>query len=327
MKPQPRVASNMAAPLSPAIQACKTSMATSFCGLEFASPLTNASGTFGTGYEFARITDVAALGAITSKGLAPVAWEGNPGIRIAETPQGMLNSIGLQNPGVDAFISNNLKAYRALVGSVPLIINVCGHEESDFAAVIRQLEACPEVCAYEINISCPNVDAGGMAFGTDAATAARIIAGVRELTERPLIAKLTPNVTDITPIARAVVDAGADAISLINTVLGMAIDARRRRPVLARGLGGLSGRAIKPVALRMVYEVSHAVDVPIIGMGGVSTGIDVAEFMLAGASMVALGTALFKDPQAPTRVLQELDSYCQEQGISQVSDLRGALLS
>lgn len=296
-----------------------------FAGVEFSNPLTVASGTFGSGREYADFVDLSNLGAITTKGVSPVAWAGNEGCRIAEVTSGMLNSIGLQNPGVDAFIEHDLAWLASHAPEAKIIVNVCGHEIDEFAQVIEKLEGQNNVDMYELNISCPNVDNGGMSFGTDPKIAARVLSHVRPLTKRPLIAKLTPNVTDITEIARSVEAAGADGISLINTVLGMAIDAHRFKPILKRKFGGLSGPAIKPIALRMVHEVSQAVEVPIIGLGGVSSGIDVVEFMLAGASMVAVGTANFKNPLATQTALQELREFCSMHGIGDVTQLIGAL--
>jgi len=296
-----------------------------FAGMSLASPVTVASGTFGAGREFSDFVSLEDLGAVITKGVSPVAWSGNTGRRIVETTGGMLNSIGLQNPGVESFIKHDLAWLRENAPKARLFVNVCGHSKNDFVEVVERLEQEVGVSAYEINISCPNVDAGGMAFGVKCDAAADIISAVRAATKRPVIAKLTPNVTDITEIARAVESAGADGISLINTVLGMAIDAHSFAPVLKRGVGGLSGPAIKPIALRMVHETSKAVSIPLIGMGGVSSGIDVVEFMLAGATLVAIGTANFKDPRATALALDELKDFCSSHGIGAASDLIGAL--
>ncbi|MDO4850260.1 MAG: dihydroorotate dehydrogenase [Actinomycetota bacterium] len=292
-------------------------------GLVMRNPLTVASGTFAAGREYSDFVDLARLGAVTTKGVSDVPWEGNASPRIAETCSGLLNSIGLQNPGVEAFCSGDL-AWLA-TQDVPIIVNVSGHSVEAYVKVIERLEDETCVDAYEVNISCPNVDEGGMTFGTDPEMAARVISACRCVTRRPLIAKLSPNVTDIAAIACAVVGAGADAVSLINTLLGMAIDVERRSAVLARKVGGLSGPAIKPVALRMVHEVYHAVDVPILGMGGVMTGTDVVEFMLAGATAVAVGTANFVNPHATEDVLDGFVDWCQEHGVSDVHELIGAL--
>ena len=292
-------------------------------GLAMKNPVTVASGTFGCGEEFSDFFDVSRLGAITTKGVSSEPWEGNDAPRIAETPSGMLNSIGLQNPGVDAFCEHQLAWLSTQQTCV--IVNVSGHSIKDYLRVIERLEMQEEVDAYELNISCPNVDAGGMSFGVDSALAAKVTAQARGITSRPLIVKLTPNVTDIAEIAKAVEQAGADAISLINTLLGMAIDSKTRRPKLARVVGGLSGPAIKPVALRMVWETYKAVSIPILGMGGIQCGTDAVEFMLAGATAVAVGAANFVDPRASVRVLEEMVSYCKDNGVSEITQLIGAL--
>ena len=292
-------------------------------GLIMANPVTDASGTFAAGREYADFVDIERLGAITTKGVSLNGWAGNPAPRIAETPSGMLNTIGLQNPGVQAFIKKDLGWLAAT--SVPVIVNVSGHSVEEYAQVIEVLEDQERVGAYEVNISCPNVDAGGMTFGTDPALAETVVKACREKTQRPLIVKLTPNVTDITEIAKAAVAGGADALSLINTVLGMAIDARTRKPQLSRVVGGLSGPAVKPIALRLVYETHKAVDVPLLGMGGISNGTDAVEFMLAGATAVAVGTANFVDPRATMSVIEGIECYCREQGIRDVNELVGGL--
>ena len=291
-------------------------------GLRLANPVTVASGTFASGREYSQFVDLERLGAIVTKGVSLTPWEGNDSPRIAETASGMLNSIGLQNPGVEAFIEGDL-AYLS-EQDVPVIVNVSGHVADEYASVIERLESEP-VAAYEVNISCPNVDQGGMAFGTSCIAAADVTARCRAVTQRPLVVKLSPNVTDVVEIARSVVDAGADAVSLVNTLLGMAIDAETRRPKLARVVGGLSGPAIKPVALRMVWQVFSAVDVPIIGMGGIMETEDVVEFMLAGATAISVGTANFVDPTVTMRILDGLEEYCQTRGIADVRDLTGAL--
>lgn len=295
--------------------------------LELANPVLTASGTFASGREFADFIDLSRLGGIVTKGVSLTPWAGNPSPRIAETASGMLNSIGLQNPGVEAFIERDLAWLARNAPSAPVIVNVSGHSVEEYVGVIVRLEDEPHVAAYEVNISCPNVDEGGMAFGTDCASAAAVTAACRAVTDRTLIVKLSPNVTDIVAIARSVEGAGADALSLINTLLGMAIDARTRRPKLARVVGGLSGPAIKPVALRMVWQVSSAVEVPVIGMGGIRTGEDAVEFLLAGASAVAVGTANFIDPTATMRVLDGISTYCRENRVSALRDLTGAMLT
>lgn len=291
-------------------------------GLAMKNPVTTASGTFAAGMEYSDFVDVSALGAVTTKGVSLNGWEGNASPRIAEVPSGMLNSIGLQNPGVAHLKSEELPWLREQGATT--IVNVSGHSFDEYVQVIEALEEAP-VDAYEVNISCPNVDAGGMTLGTHVPSVEKVVSLCRKATSRPLIVKLTPNVTDITEIARAAEASGADAISLINTLLGMAIDAKRRRPVLARIVGGFSGPAVKPVALRMVWQCSKAVSVPILGMGGVTTGTDAVEFMLAGATAVAVGTANFMNPQATVAVIDGVIDYCEKQGVNDVNDLIGAL--
>lgn len=292
-------------------------------GLSMKNPVIVASGTFAAGREYADFVDVSALGAVTTKGVSLHGWEGNASPRIAETPSGMLNSIGLQNPGVRHLIEEDLPWLNRVGASV--IVNVSGHSFQEYVDVIEELEKTPLVGAYEINISCPNVDAGGMNMGCRTESVSVVVSRCRAVTKRPLIVKLTPNVTNISDIARAAEAAGADAVSLINTLLGMAVDAERRRPVLARVVGGLSGPAVKPVALRMVWEVSRAVKVPVLGMGGISTGTDAVEFMLAGATAVAVGTANFTNPCATVDVVDGIVDYCERQGVSDVNELIGAL--
>ena len=297
-------------------------LAVNLGGLAMKNPVTTASGTFAAGMEYSDFVDVSALGAVTTKGVSLNGWEGNASPRIAEVPSGMLNSIGLQNPGVAHLKSEELPWLREQGATT--IVNVSGHSFDEYVQVIEALEDAP-VDAYEVNISCPNVDAGGMTLGTHVPSVEKVVSLCREATSRPLIVKLTPNVTDITEIARAAEASGADAISLINTLLGMAIDVKRRRPVLARVVGGFSGPAVKPVALRMVWQCSKAVSVPILGMGGVTTGTDAVEFMLAGATAVAVGTANFMNPQATVDVIDGIIDYCEEQGVNDVKDLIGAL--
>ena len=297
-------------------------LAVNLGGLAMKNPVTTASGTFAAGMEYSDFVDVSALGAVTTKGVSLNGWEGNASPRIAEVPSGMLNSIGLQNPGV-AHLKNEELPWLREQGSTT-IVNVSGHSFDEYVQVIEALEDAP-VDAYEVNISCPNVDAGGMTLGTHVPSVEKVVSLCREATSRPLIVKLTPNVTASTEIARAAEASGADAISLINTLLGMAIDVKRRRPMLARVVGGFSGPAVKPVALRMVWQCSKAVSVPILGMGGVTTGTDAVEFMLAGATAVAVGTANFMNPQATVDVIDGIIDYCEEQGVNDVNDLIGAL--
>lgn len=292
-------------------------------GLRMKNPVTVASGTFAAGREYSDFVDLSRLGAVVTKGVSLHGWEGNSGVRIAETPSGMLNSIGLQNPGVDALVQGDI-AWLA-TKQVPCIVNVSGHSVDEYRLVVERLEECPHVHAYEINISCPNVDAGGMTFGCIPEKACDVVRACRSATKRPLIVKLTPNVTDITEIAKAVEAEGANALSLINTLLGMAIDANTRKPVLGRVVGGLSGPAIKPVALRCVWQCYHAVDIPLLGMGGITCASDALEFMLAGATAVAVGTANFMNPCATVQVVQGITTYCEEQGVHDVNELVGAL--
>ena len=301
----------------------KVKLAVNIGGLEMKNPVTTASGTFAAGREYSDFVDVSALGAVTTKGVSLNGWEGNASPRIAETPSGMLNSIGLQNPGVQHLIEGDLAWLRS-VGATT-IVNVSGHSFDEYVNVISALEETDLVDAYEINISCPNVDAGGMTIGTDPASVEKVVALCRDTTKRPMIVKLTPNVTDITEIARAAEAAGADALSLINTLLGMAIDAERRKPQLARVVGGLSGPAVKPVALRMVWETHKAVSVPLLGMGGISNGTDAVEFLLAGATAVAVGTANFVNPEATMDVIDGISEYCERHGVLDVNELIGGL--
>lgn len=294
---------------------------TQVAGVPWKNPVATASGTF----QYAAVRwfyDVSQLGAVTTKGVSPVPWEGNPGIRTAEGPSSNINAVGLQNPGVDHYLEDDLPKLKAINATV--IANVAGHCDDDYVEVVSKLNDSP-ADMLEINVSCPNVSAGGMSVGTDPVALSRLITRLRKLTDKKMIVKLTPNVTDITEIARAAEAAGADAISLINTLLGMAVDAKRRRPVLARVVGGFSGPAVKPVALRMVWQCHQAVKVPILGMGGIASGTDAVEFMLAGATAVAVGTANFVNPTATVDVIDGIAAYCEEQGVEHVTDLIGAL--
>ena len=293
-------------------------------GLEMANPVTDASGTFAAGREYADLVDVSRMGAVTTKGVSLDGWEGNPAPRIAETPSGMLNSIGLQNPGVAHLCAVDLPWIKEQ--GVPSIVNVSGHSLEEYVAVLEALEADGQADAYEINISCPNVDAGGMTFGTHVPSVEAVVAACRAVATRPMIVKLSPNVTDIAEIARAAEASGADALSLINTLLGMAVNARTRRPELARVVGGLSGPAVKPVALRMVWQCYNAVKIPILGMGGIATGEDAVEFMLCGATAVAVGPASFTNPHAVTDCIDGIAEYCEHAGVTDVNELIGGLV-
>ena len=291
--------------------------------LTLKNPVMTASGTFGYGPEYADFFDVAQLGGIIVKGTTADAREGNPYPRMAETPSGMLNAVGLQNKGVDWFISHIYPSIKDIATNI--IVNVSGSTIEKYvecAAKIATLDAIP---AIELNISCPNVKEGGMAFGVTPKGAFEVVEAVRKVYPKTLIVKLSPNVTDITSIARAVECAGADAVSLINTVLGMAIDAERQRPVLSTVTGGLSGPCIKPIALRMVWQTAKAVRIPVIGMGGIASAIDAVEFLLAGATAVEIGTANFIDPAVSARVIAGLSDYAERHGIAQISELTGAL--
>ena len=300
-----------------------TDLRVDLAGVALKNPIVVPSGTFGFGREYGQFFDLSELGAICVKGLTPLRREGNPAPRIAETPMGILNSVGLQNPGVDAFIAHELPELRK--HDVKIIANISGNTPEEYGGMCEKLSAAG-VDMIEVNISCPNVKAGGMAYGTRPELAAEVtqVAKAHAGTV-PVMVKLSPNVTDITVIAKAVADAGADALSLINTIRGMRIDVNTRRPILKMNTGGLSGPAVLPVAVRMVWEVANAVKVPILGMGGVSKGADAAEFMLAGAAAVAVGTASFADAYAPVRVRDELAAYAEKQGLARISELTGAV--
>ena len=287
-----------------------------FCGITLQNPIITASGTFAPGSCF---YDFSKLGAVTAKGVAIEPWSGNPTPRIAESPSGMLNAVGLENPGAEAFINGELRLFRR--GNVKIIANLAGRSIEDYIKVAEMLTAA-DLDMLELNISCPNVKEGGIGFGTSPKMAAQVTEAVRKVVTKPLIVKLTPNVTDVSEIARAVESAGADAISLINTLAGMRIDVKTRQYILANKMGGLSGPAVLPVAIRMVNQVSQAVKLPIIGMGGVMTGQDVAEFLMAGATAVAVGTAALVDPTAPIRILQELEDFMREQNIDDIKKVR-----
>lgn len=301
----------------------KPDLSVEIAGITLRNPVMTASGTFGYGEEFSEYVDLQAIGAIITKGLSLKPKAGNPTPRIVETTGGMLNAIGLQNVGIDAFVEKKVPFLRTV--STPVIVNFFGNTLEEYSELAERLDRIPEVTAVEINISCPNVKHGGIVFGTDPKAAYSVVKAVREATIKPVIVKLSPNVTDIVEMAWACVDAEADALSLINTLTGMAIDLNKRRPILANVTGGLSGPAVKPIALRMVWQVARAVKIPVIGIGGVMTGIDALEFMLAGATAVQVGTANFLDPGASGRIVAEIERYLAENGIADVKELIGAL--
>ena len=282
------------------------------------NPVMPASGCFGYGEEYAKYFDLSKLGAIVVKGTTYNPCPGNPPPRLIETPAGLLNAIGLQNPGV---MTAREKIRALALFNVPVIVNVAGHSMEQYCAVIEELDGEETVAAFELNISCPNVSSGGLAFGTDPDTVARLVGKVRRLSKKTMIVKLSPNVTDIVSIAKRSAGEGADALSLINTLLGMAIDVNTRRPLLANVTGGLSGPAVKPVALRMVWQVSEAVNVPVIGLGGISCAQDALEFILAGASAVAIGTAHFSNPTVSLEVIEGIRNYLQENGMTTIGEL------
>lgn len=298
-------------------------LAVNVAGLELKNPVIAASGSFGFGREYGRYFDLNQIGGIAVKGLTPLPRKGNPPPRIAETPAGILNSVGLQNPGVHSFIEKEIPFIRNY--DTKIIANASGNTLEEYRGIVEILSDS-DIDAIELNLSCPNVKHGGMSFGSTAEGVHQTVSAVKKASRKPLIVKLTPNVTDITEIARAAEDAGADAVSLINTILGMAIDAKTRRPVLGNIMGGLSGPAVKPIALRMVYQVSKAVKIPIIGMGGISNGTDAIEFMLAGASAVMIGTAGFVNPLVWVEAVEGIRSYMNENKVCSIKELIGGLI-
>ncbi len=291
-------------------------------GVEFKNPVMVASGTFGSGQEYGEFVDLNKLGAVVTKGVADKPWPGNPVPRVAETASGMLNAIGLQNPGIDVFIERDLPFLQKY--DTRIIVNVCGHSEEEYLNVVDRLSD-QKVDMLEINVSCPNVKEGGIAFGTQPDALYHITSEIKKHAKQPVIMKLSPNVTDIAEMARAAESAGADAISLINTITGMKIDINKRKFVLANKTGGLSGPAIKPVAVRMVYQCAQAVKIPIIGMGGIATGEDAIEFMLAGATGVAVGMMNFHDPYSTQKVVDGINKYMQEQKVDDINEIIGAV--
>ena len=297
-------------------------MRVNIAGVEWKNPVTVASGTFGSGEEFSDFVDLNKLGAVTTKGVANVPWSGNPTPRVAEVYGGMMNAIGLQNPGIELFCERDIPFLKKY--DTKIIVNVCGHAPEEYLAVVERLADEP-IDMMEINISCPNVNAGFLAFGQDAGHVEKLTAQIKKIAKQPVIMKLTPNVTDITEIAKAAEAGGADAISLINTLTGMKIDIERRDFVLANKTGGMSGPAIKPVAVRMVYQVANAVDVPIIGMGGISTAEDALEFIMAGATAVSVGTANFINPATTLEVVDGIKTYMERHQINDINELIGCV--
>ncbi len=296
-------------------------LSVTFAGIKLKNPVLTASGTFGYGEEFSEFVNLNQLGGVIVKGISLKPIKGNPPPRIWETPSGMLNAIGLENPGVDVFLNEKMPYLRKYDTAV--IVNMFGYSLEEYVGVAERLDGARGISGIEVNISCPNVKAGGMAFGTDLRATFELLSAVRKATRLPLIAKLSPNVTDVTAFARTAADAGCDGLSLINTLLGMAIDVRCKKPRLANCTGGLSGPAIRPVAVRMVWQVARAVSLPIIGMGGIVTGEDAIEFMLAGASAVAVGTANFINPRATLDVLNGIEGFMREQNIGDLREVIG----
>ncbi|MBR2186053.1 MAG: dihydroorotate dehydrogenase [Lachnospiraceae bacterium] len=292
-------------------------------GVSFKNPVMDASGTFGSGMEYSEFVDLNKLGAVVTKGVSDSPWEGNQTPRIAETPSGMMNAIGLQNPGIDVFIERDLRFLEGFDTNV--IVNVCGHTEEEYLKVVERLADQKSVRMLEINVSCPNVKTGGIAFGTDARMLEHITSEIKKKAAQPVIMKLSPNVTNIAEMGRAAESGGADAISLINTLMAMKIDIHKRDFAIANKTGGLSGPAIRPVAVRMVYEVSHAVKVPVIGMGGITNGEDAIEFMMAGASAIAVGMYNFHDPGAMLKVIKGIEDFCEKTGVRAVRELTGCV--
>lgn len=309
---------NRVNPINPA----DVNMKVNIAGIEFNNPVTVASGTFGSGMEYCEYVDLNKLGAVTTKGVANVPWPGNPTPRIAETYGGMINAIGLQNPGLDTFVKRDIPFLKQY--DTKIIVNVCGKTEEDYVDAVEKLGEQP-VDMLEINISCPNVKEGGIAFGQVPVSAERITKAVKKVAKQPVIMKLSPNVTDITEMAKAVETGGADAVSLINTLTGMKIDINRRTFAVANKTGGLSGPAIKPVAVRMVYQVANAVALPIIGMGGIANADDALEFIMAGATMVSVGTANFNDPLTTIKVVDGIRDYCAKNGVADINELIGCV--
>ena len=299
-----------------------TDLRTTLCGIELANPIIPASGTFGFGYEFAELYDINMLGSFSFKGTTKDKRFGNPTPRIAECTSGLINAVGLQNPGVEDVIKYEMPKLKAVFHK-PVMANVSGFSVEDYAYTVQMLDSEDQIGWFEVNISCPNVHGGGMSFGTNPEAAAEVTRAVRKVTNKPIIIKLSPNVTDIVSIAKACEDAGADGISLINTLLGMRINLKTRKPVIANKMGGFSGPAIKPVAIRMVYQVAHAVNIPVVGMGGISSAEDVIEFMLAGATAVEVGAHNLVDPYVCKKIIEDLPSVMEKYGIEKLADIIG----
>ncbi len=297
-------------------------LSVNIAGVEFKNPITVASGTFGSGAEYGEYVDLSKLGAVTTKGVANVPWPGNPTPRIAETYGGMMNAVGLQNPGIDVFCKRDIPFLQK--HDTNIIVNVCGKSEKDYVEVVERL-ADEDVDLLEINVSCPNVKEGGIAFGQDPKALEQITKAVKDKAKQPIVMKLSPNVTDITVMAKAAEAGGADALSLINTLTGMKIDIHRRTFAVANKTGGVSGPAIKPIAVRMVYQVANAVKLPLIGMGGIMTYEDALEFMMAGATMVSVGTANFHNPYVTLEILDGMTKYMQQNGIKDINEIIGCV--
>lgn len=298
------------------------SLEVNFAGVIFKNPVTTASGTFGSGMEYSEFVNLDKLGAVTTKGVASVPWAGNPTPRIVETHAGMLNAIGLQNPGIETFIKRDLPFLHQK--NAKIIVNVCGHSKEEYLEVVERL-ADEDVDMLEINISCPNVKAGGIAFGQEPKCAEEITRAVKDKAKQPVIMKLSPNVTSIAEMARAVEAGGADGVSLINTLTGMKIDVARKAFALANQTGGMSGPCVKPIAVRMVYEAAHAVKIPVLGMGGIQNTEDALEFLMAGATMVAVGTANFFNPYVTSEIVDGLEAYVEKEGLSAIMEIVGVV--
>jgi len=311
---------------SPATERRAPDLRVTFAGIQLKNPVIAASGTFGYGIEFEDVVHLDKLGGFVVKGLSREPMAGNPPPRLYETPAGMLNAIGLQNIGARAFIEEKLPKLRKMK-NVVVFANVFGYTREDYERVVEILNEGEDIAAYELNVSCPNTEYGGIQFGSDPRSLDEVVSTVRRYSQRPLIVKLSPNVTSIAQMAHVAQEAGADAISLVNTFVAMAIDAETRRPRIANVTAGLSGPAIKPIALRMVYDASKAVKIPVIGMGGISTAVDIVEFMLAGATAVQIGTASYRDPGATEKIVAELQTWCADHNVERLANLTGGMVT